>query len=78
MGTSLSMYERSILKIRLYRCRQDKNKVVVVKEITDNRVTFLHAPLMNSEIHWLVPPKRETLSIEDFNKLCKPFNVDNV
>lgn len=51
----------------------DSNKVVVVKEIKQGQVTFLHAPPMNSDIHWFVPPKRETLFLTDFIKFYKPF-----
>ena len=52
----------------------DSNKVVVVvKEIKQGQVTFLHAPPMNSDIHWLVPPKRETLSLSDFKSTYQPF-----
>lgn len=58
---------------RLYRNRQDENKVVVVKEVNDHEVTFLHTPLMNSDIHWIVPPKRETLTVEDFTRQYQPF-----
>lgn len=58
---------------RLYRRRTDFNKVVVVKEIKGNEVTFLYAPPMNSDIHWLAPPQRETLSLRDFKVLYKPF-----
>ena len=58
---------------RLYRNRQDENKVVVVKEVNDHEVTFLHAPQMNSEIHWIVPPKRETLTVEDFTRQYQLF-----
>lgn len=58
---------------RLYKNQLDSNKVVVVKEIKGNEVTFLHAPPMNSDIHWLVPPKRETLSLSNFQALYKPF-----
>ena len=57
---------------RLYRNRQDENKVVVVKEVNDHEVTFLHAPLMNNDIHWIVPPKRETLTVEDFTRQYEP------
>ena len=57
----------------LYRNQLDSNKVVVVKGIKGNEVTFLHAPPMNSDIHWLVPPKRETLSLSAFQALYKPF-----
>ena len=58
---------------RLYKHRMDSNKVVVVKEIKQGQVTFLHAPPMNSDIHWLVPPKCETLSLTDFITFYKPF-----
>ena len=58
---------------RLYQNRQDENKVVVIKEIAQGEITFLHAPPMNSDIHWFVPPKRETLLITDFIELHKPF-----
>lgn len=58
---------------RIYRNRQDENKVVVVKEVNDHEVTFLHAPQMNSEIHWIVPSKRETLTVEDFTRKYQPF-----
>lgn len=61
---------------RLYRNRQDENKVVVVKEVNDHEVTFLHAPLMNSDIHWIVPPKRETLTVEDFTRQYQPFKFN--
>lgn len=61
---------------RLYRNRQDENKVVVVKEVNDHEVTFLHAPLMNSDIHWIVPPKRETLTVEDFTRQYQPFKYN--
>ena len=47
---------------RLYRNRQDSNKVVVVKELRNNEVIFLHAP-----------PKRETLSLSDFKRTYRPF-----
>lgn len=58
---------------RLYRSQFDSNKVVVVKEIRGNEVTFLHVPPMNSDIHWLVPPKCETLSLSEFKSLYCPF-----
>ena len=58
---------------RLYRNQLDSNKVVVVKEIKDNEVTFLHAPPIDSDIHWFVPPKRDTLSLSDFTSTYKPF-----
>ena len=58
---------------RLYLHRQDENKAVVIKEISKDEVTFLHTPLMNSDIPWLIPPSRETLSVEEFNTLYKPF-----
>ncbi len=58
---------------RLYRNRQDSNKVVVVNEVKEKEVTFLHAPPMSSDIHWLVPPKRETLSLSEFKKIYKQF-----
>lgn len=58
---------------RLYRNRQDESKVVVIKELNQTEVTFLHAPPMDSDICWFVPPKREVLLVEDFSKLYKPF-----
>lgn len=58
---------------RLYKHRVDSNKVVVVKKIKQGQVTFLHAPPMNSDIHWIIPPKRETLSLSKFKELYKPF-----
>ena len=58
---------------RLYKNQSDSNKVLVVKEIKGNEVTFLHAPPIDSDIHWLVPPKRETLSLSNFQALYKPF-----
>ena len=58
---------------RLYRSQLDSNKVVVVKEVNDHEVTFLYAPPMNSDIHWLAPLQRETLSLRDFKVLYKPF-----
>lgn len=58
---------------RLYRNRADFNKVVVVKEVSGKEVTFLHAPPMNSDIHWLVPPQRETMSLSEFKALSCPF-----
>lgn len=58
---------------RLYRNKADSNKVVVVKEIRNDEVTFLHAPPMNSDIHWLVPPQRETMSLSEFKALYCPF-----
>lgn len=58
---------------RLYRNQLDFNKVVVVKEIKGAEVTFLHAPPMNSDIHWLVPPQRETMSLSEFKALSCPF-----
>jgi len=58
---------------RLYRNRQDSNKVIVVKEVKENEVTFLQAPPMNSDIHWLVPPKRKTLSLSDFKNTYQPL-----
>lgn len=61
---------------RLYRNRQDENKVVVVKEVNDHEVTFLHAPQMNSEIHWIVPPKRKTLTVEDFTRQYEPVKFN--
>lgn len=67
------MCEKLILKTRLYRSKQDKAKVVVVKEVDDNEVTFLHAPPINSDIHWLVPPQRETLSLSEFKALYYLF-----
>lgn len=57
----------------LYKHKLDSNKVVVVKEIKQGQVTFLHVPPMNSDIHWVVPPKRETLSLSDFQDLYVPF-----
>lgn len=63
----------NLMENRLYRNRQDSNKVVVVKEIKGDEVTLLHAPPMNSDIPWLIPPNRETLSVEEFNTLYKPF-----
>ena len=61
---------------RLYRSQLDSNKVVVVKEIRNDEVTFLHAPLMNSDIHWIVPPKRETLTVEDCTRQYQPFKYN--
>ena len=58
---------------RLYRNRADSNKVVVVKEVSEQEVTVLHAPPINSDIHWFVPPKRDTLSLSDFTSTYKPF-----
>ena len=58
---------------RLYKNQLDSNKVVVVKEIKGNEVTFLHALPMNSDIHWLVPPQRETMSLSEFKALSCPF-----
>lgn len=58
---------------RLYKHRLDSNKVVVVKEIKQGQVTFLHAPPMNSDIQWLVPPKRDTLSLSDFKSIYQLF-----
>lgn len=58
---------------RLYRSQLDSNKVVVVKEIKENEITFLHAPPINSDIHWFVPPKCETLSLSEFKALYCPF-----
>ena len=58
---------------RLYRNRKDSNKVVVIKELRNNEVTILHAPPMNSDIHWLVPPQRETLSLTNFKNTYQPF-----
>lgn len=57
----------------LYEHRMDSNKVVVVKEIKQGQVTFLHAPPINSDIQWFVPPKRETLSLSDFKSTYQPF-----
>ena len=57
----------------LYEHRMDSNKVVVVKEIKQGQVTFLHAPPMTSDICWFVPPKRETLFLTDFVKFYKSF-----
>lgn len=51
----------------------DSNKVVVVKEIKQGQVTFLHVPPMNSDIHWVLPPKRETLFLSEFQDSYKPF-----
>lgn len=65
-----------LMENRLYRNRQDSNKVVVVKEIKGDEVTLLHAPLMNSDIHWIVPPKRETLTVEDFTRQYQPFKFN--
>ena len=67
------MCEGLSLKSRLYKSREDETKIVVVKEVNDHEVTFLHAPLMNSDIHWFVPPQRETLSISEFEVSYKPF-----
>lgn len=58
---------------RLYRNQLDSNKVVVVKEIRGNEVTFLHAPPIDSDIHWFVPPKCDTLSLSDLTSTYKPF-----
>lgn len=58
---------------RLYRNRVDFNKVVVVKEVSGKEVTFLHAPPINSDIHWLILPQRETLSLSKFKASYKPF-----
>lgn len=70
------IFALNLTENRLYKNKMDFNKVVVVKEINEGQVTFLHAPPMTSDICWFVPPQRETLSIEDFNKLYKPFNVN--
>lgn len=58
---------------RLYRNKADSNKVVVVKEVNDHEVTFLHTPPMDSDIHWFVPPQRETLSLSEFTSTYRPF-----
>ena len=58
---------------RLYQNRMDSNKVVVVKEIKENEVTFLHALPINNDIHWLIPPQSETLSLSDFKTSYTPF-----
>lgn len=58
---------------RLYRNRADSNKVVVVKEVSEQEVTFLRAPPINSDIHWFVPPQRETMSLSDFQEIYTPF-----
>ena len=73
MELNLIMCEELSLKNRLYKSREDETKIVVVKEVNDHEVTFLHAPPMNSDIHWLVPPQRETLSLSDFTSTYKPF-----
>lgn len=62
-----------VTEYRLYKSRHDSNKVVVIKEVKENEVTFLHAPPMTSNIHWLLPPQCETLSLSDFKELYKPF-----
>lgn len=67
------VYALNLMENRLYKHRMDSNKVVVVKEVKQGQVTFLHAPPMNSDIHWLVPPKRETLSLSDFKSTYQPF-----
>lgn len=58
---------------RLYRLKSDLDKVVVVREIENGQVTILHAPSLSSDICWLVPPKRETLSLVDFEELYCPY-----
>lgn len=58
---------------RLYRNKADSNKVVVVKEVNDHEVTFLHAPPMDSDIHWFVPPQRETLSLSEFTSTYSSY-----
>lgn len=58
---------------RLYKNRQDSNKVVVIKEIKGDEVTFFYVPSMNSNIDWFVPPQRETLSLSEFKETYKPF-----
>lgn len=67
------MYEKLILKTRLYRSKHNEAKVVVIKEVTDNKVTFLHAPPITSDICWFVPPQRETLFVSEFQDSYKPF-----
>lgn len=58
---------------RLYRLKSDLDKVVVVRDIEDGQVTILHAPSLSSDICWLVLPKREVLSLEDFEELYCPY-----
>lgn len=58
---------------RLYRLKSELDKVVVVREIDNGQVTILHAPPLSSDICWLVPPKRETLSLADFEDLYCPY-----
>lgn len=62
-----------LTEYRLYKHRQDSNKVIVVKGVNDNEITFFHVPLMSGDIHWFIPPQRETLSLSDFKELYKPF-----
>lgn len=73
MGLSLIMCARLILTTRLYRCKTDETKFVVVKEVKQGQVIFLHAPPLSSDICWLVPPEREVLSLVDFEDLYVPY-----
>lgn len=58
---------------RLYCLKSDLDKVVVVRKISDGQVTILHAPPLSSDICWLVPPRRESLSLADFEELYIPY-----
>lgn len=58
---------------RFYRLKSDLDKMVVVRDIEKGQVTILHAPPISSDICWLVPPKRETLSLVDFEELYCPY-----
>lgn len=58
---------------RLYRLKSDLDKVVVVRDIEKGQVTILHALPLSSDICWLAPPKRETLSLVDFEELYCPY-----
>lgn len=58
---------------RLYRLKSNLDKVVVVREIENGQVTVLHAPPLSSDICWLVPPKRETLTLVEFEELYIPY-----
>jgi len=54
---------------RLYRLKSDLDKVVVVRDIENGQVTILHAPPLSSDICWLTPPKKEVLSLAEFDDL---------
>lgn len=51
---------------RLYRKKSDRNCVVVVRSIEGDLVTFLYAPPLDTDLCWLIPPRRGSLKKSDF------------